>query len=159
RLVNKTSLSQRQTRTRPRGSSIFLRLEYLEDRTLLDGGGKQLLAQLNPDGLPGIDPGSLHHPEAILAPIGIAPTSHRALIPEWLGQKDGRRGGPGTPPNVLVNDPLADGTSAQDTQSETSLVLGADNTIVVAFDDSNRFVQGSRWQFTGYSVSSDSGKS
>ena len=59
-------------------------------------------------------------------------------------------------PNVLVNDPAADGT-AQNTQSETTLaVLGG--TVVVGFNDSGSFLNGLP-QFTGFSRSTDGGAS
>jgi hypothetical protein len=61
-------------------------------------------------------------------------------------------------PNVLVNDPKEDGRSSHDTQSETTLVVGANHTVVVAYNDS---LLGSMnpFQFTGYSQSTDSGAS
>jgi hypothetical protein len=58
--------------------------------------------------------------------------------------------------NVLVNDPTADLT-AHDTQSETTMVLGANNQIVVAFNDMGSFANGP--SVTGYAVSSDGGDS
>lgn len=57
--------------------------------------------------------------------------------------------------NVLVNDPTEDHT-AQDTQSETALVLSGGQTVVVAYNDSGSFVGGAS-KFTGWSVSSDGG--
>jgi hypothetical protein len=60
-----------------------------------------------------------------------------------------------TPANVLVNDPTKD-TTAQDTQSETSLVLGAGSNIIVGYNDSEEFTSGGN-HFTGYSVSTDGG--
>src|SRR5262245_61823748 len=57
--------------------------------------------------------------------------------------------------NVLVNDPSADLT-AHDTQSETTMVLGADNRIIVAFNDTGSLVGPS---VTGYAVSSNGGAS
>jgi hypothetical protein len=56
--------------------------------------------------------------------------------------------------NVLVNNTLADTTSA-DTQSETSLVL-AGSKVVVAYNDSESNVGGTN-KFTGWSVSGDGG--
>ncbi len=59
------------------------------------------------------------------------------------------------PTNVLVNDPAAD-TTARDTQSETTIVLGSGSTVVAGFNDSGSFLPGGN-QFTGYSVSIDGG--
>jgi hypothetical protein len=56
--------------------------------------------------------------------------------------------------NVLVNDPGAD-HSAYTTQSETSIVLGADNQVIVAFNDSGSLVAGPH--IVGYAVSSNGG--
>src|SRR4051794_1371902 len=61
------------------------------------------------------------------------------------------------PPNTLVNNPAAD-TTAQDTQSETSLVFGATNTILSSFNDSGSDV-GSAPHFTGTSRSTNLGGS
>ncbi len=63
----------------------------------------------------------------------------------------------GTPDNVLVNDPGEDGTSAQDTQSETTLVAAGTN-VVVGYNDSFLY-NGSSPHFTGLSRSTDSGSS
>src|SRR5215469_713635 len=62
--------------------------------------------------------------------------------------------GPADPPptNVLVNN-LAEDLTAQDTQSETSLVLGAGSNIVVGFNDSGSFT--GTPQFTGWSLSTN----
>src|SRR5436190_20647905 len=68
-----------------------------------------------------------------------------ALFPE--GPQERINAGP-------VNDPTAD-TTAQDTQSETS-VAALGNNVVVAFNDSGSFLGGSN-HFTGYSSSSDKG--
>ena len=66
--------------------------------------------------------------------------------------------GPLVPPtNVLVNDPTADAT-AQDTQSETALVLGAGSNIVSVFNDSGSFINGAS-KFTGFSFSTNAGTS
>jgi subtilisin-like proprotein convertase family protein len=59
------------------------------------------------------------------------------------------------PPNTLVNNPAADAT-AQDTQSETALVLGSGSTILSSFNDSGSFVGGAP-KFTGVARSTDSG--
>ena len=61
-----------------------------------------------------------------------------------------------TPANVLVNN-LAEDLTAQDTESETTLVLGAGSNIVVGFNDSGSFRGPSFNQFTGYSLSTDGG--
>jgi len=71
-------------------------------------------------------------------------------------------GGPETPslvdlPNVLVNNPGADGTD-QDTQSETTIVRGSGSTVVVGFNDSGSYI-GGNLQFTGYSRSANAGDS
>lgn len=55
----------------------------------------------------------------------------------------------------LVNNRTADAT-AQDTQSETSLVLGAGGKILASFNDSGSYIGGAQ-KFTGYSRSTDSG--
>lgn len=57
--------------------------------------------------------------------------------------------------NVLVNNPAAD-TTAQDTQSETAIVLGSGSNIDVAFNDSESNVGGAN-HFTGFSQSTDGG--
>jgi hypothetical protein len=64
------------------------------------------------------------------------------------------------PTNVLVNDPTEDGLFySQNTQSETTLVLGANNTVVVGFNDSGLYDGSINAHFTGYSVSTDGGAS
>src|SRR5215470_14865917 len=68
---------------------------------------------------------------------------------------------PATPPptNVLVNN-LAEDTGPQDTQSETTLVLGSGSNIVVGFNDSGSVVPPPPTNhFTGYSLSTDGGLS
>ena len=60
-------------------------------------------------------------------------------------------------PNVLVNNPDADATD-QDTQSETTIVLGSGSTVVVGFNDSGSFIN-DNLQFTGYSRSANGGDS
>ncbi|MBI1880987.1 MAG: proprotein convertase P-domain-containing protein [Chloroflexi bacterium] len=57
--------------------------------------------------------------------------------------------------NILVNNPTSD-TTAQDTQSETALVL-AGSTLVAAWNDSGSFVLPSGNQFTGYGRSTNGG--
>jgi hypothetical protein len=52
---------------------------------------------------------------------------------------------------------LAEDTGPQDTQSETTLVLGSGSNIVVGFNDSGSFSGPTFNQFTGYSVSTDGG--
>ena len=62
-------------------------------------------------------------------------------------------------PNVLVNNPAADG-NAHDTQLETSLVLGADNSIFSAYVDSGSWdgvAGGANDHFIGLSTSLDGG--
>ncbi|HYR63210.1 MAG TPA: hypothetical protein VET24_11350, partial [Actinomycetota bacterium] len=65
--------------------------------------------------------------------------------------------------NTLVNNPAAD-TSAQDTQSETSIVLGAGSTVVVGFNDTRLLNpsacltgDSSGCKSTGFSQSTDGG--
>lgn len=57
--------------------------------------------------------------------------------------------------NALVNDAAADAT-AQDTQSETSLVLGSGSTVIAGFNDSGSYIGGAS-KFTGFSRSTDGG--
>ncbi len=57
--------------------------------------------------------------------------------------------------NVLVNDPTADLT-AQDTQSETTLVLGAGSNLIAGFNDSGSFIGANH--FTGWAYSADGGQ-
>lgn len=61
------------------------------------------------------------------------------------------------PLNVLVNNPALD--SAQFTQSETSLVLGAGRTVVAAYNDSGSLVEQTSLHFDGFSRSVDGGAS
>ena len=56
--------------------------------------------------------------------------------------------------NVLVNNAAADAT-AQDTQSETSLVLGSGSNLISAFNDSGSFIGADH--FTGWAYSTDGG--
>jgi hypothetical protein len=65
------------------------------------------------------------------------------------------------PVNVLVNDPNAD-TTAQNTQSETSIVLGStSNNVIVGFNDSGSCTNfcADAQHFTGWSYSTDMGAS
>jgi hypothetical protein len=107
------------------------RLEQLEARTLLDGAAARL-SWLNPAVLAGQAPAGVVGP--FLPPPGPPP---------------------GPPPSPLVNDPGED-TNANDTQSETSIVVANNGNIVAAYNDSgsNR-INGSK--FTGWSVSTDGG--
>ena len=57
--------------------------------------------------------------------------------------------------NVLVNDPNLDLT-AQDTQSETTIVLGSGSNVCSAYNDSGSFIGGAQ-KFTGFSRSTDGG--
>lgn len=57
-----------------------------------------------------------------------------------------------TPP---VNNPAAD-LGAQDTQSETSIVLGSGSNVIVGFNDSGSFIGGAQ-KFTGFGRSTDMG--
>lgn len=56
--------------------------------------------------------------------------------------------------NVLVNDPFQDAT-AQDTQSETALVMASPGRLVAAFNDSGSFIGANA--FTGWAWSADGG--
>lgn len=60
-----------------------------------------------------------------------------------------------TPPNTLVNDPTADATT-QDTQSETTLVLGSGSNIMVSYNDSGSDIAPNA-SFTGIARSTDGG--
>lgn len=60
-------------------------------------------------------------------------------------------------PNNLVNNAAADAT-AQDTQSETALVLGSGSNVISGFNDSGSFLAGAH-KFTGFSTSADGGSS
>ena len=59
--------------------------------------------------------------------------------------------------NALVNNPAADAT-AQDTQSETTIVLGSGSNIIAGFNDSGSFIGGAN-KFTGYATSNNGGVS
>jgi hypothetical protein len=109
----------------------------LEDRTLLDCGGQYLF---HPEAVLRADCGRLGDPKSLTA----RPVSDSSQKPP-------------TPPNVLVNDPAEDGTSPDDTHSETS-VLVAGSTVLVAYNDS-RFANANPAQFTGFSRSTDRGNS
>jgi hypothetical protein len=58
--------------------------------------------------------------------------------------------------NILVNDPALD-TTAQDTQSETAIVLGAGSKVIVAYNDTVDSYAGDSYRTTGYSRSSNGG--
>jgi hypothetical protein len=85
----------------------------------------------------------------------------------WEGEvRDGRRrqrelvppGSSNVLGNVLVNDAAGDLT-AQDTQSETALVLGSAGRLVSAFNDSAAFNFTDSFHFTGWAYSADDGTS
>jgi hypothetical protein len=57
--------------------------------------------------------------------------------------------------NVLVNNPALD-TTAQDTQSETAITLGAGSKVIVAYNDTVNVVAGN-YLGTGYSLSANGG--
>ena len=131
-----------------------LRLEQLEDRTLLS---------LFPPFVPKMP--DLSKLPANVAPVDILANPGAIVTnpgPSNRGPSDG-----GAPffhnplvvtvgPNVLVNNPGED-TTAQDTQSETAnLVWG--NNVLVAYNDSGSFVPPSGNKFTGYSLSTDGGQ-
>jgi hypothetical protein len=127
------SRSRSLPRRHRRNLRIKLRLEFLEDRRLLDAKSQ-----------------ILYYPEAVLRPDYGTTGNPQGIT---LDQPPGAN--PDTPTNVLVNDPNEDGHSANDTQSETALTLGANNTIISAYNDS---FYASANQYTGYSVSSDGGQ-
>lgn len=56
---------------------------------------------------------------------------------------------------TLVNNPAADAT-AQDTQSETAIVLGSGSNVIAGFNDSGSYLGGAS-HFTGWSTSTDGG--
>jgi hypothetical protein len=60
--------------------------------------------------------------------------------------------------NILVNDPTQD-TTAQDTQSETAIVLGAGSKVIVAYNDSVGMIAGDNYHAIGYSRSANGGAS
>jgi hypothetical protein len=62
-----------------------------------------------------------------------------------------------SPVNVLVNN-VAEDTTAQDTQSETTIALGAGGTIIAGFNDSEENVGGAN-HFTGFANSTNGGTS
>src|SRR5262245_46657880 len=63
------------------------------------------------------------------------------------------------PTNVLVNNPAED-TTAQDTQSETAIVLGPNSKVIAAFNDDNgSLLTSPSDSIIGYSVSSNGGAS
>jgi hypothetical protein len=66
----------------------------------------------------------------------------------------------GTPANILVNNPAED-TTSHDTQSETAIVLGANSSVVVAYNDTGAVTFPSFADLTGlgYSVSANAGAS
>jgi serine/threonine protein kinase len=61
-----------------------------------------------------------------------------------------------TAANILVNDPNEDGNSVNKTQSETTLVLGSNNTVIVGYNDTF-YANANPPQYIGYSVSNDGG--
>src|SRR5262245_12285792 len=82
------------------------------------------------------------------------PSPRRHLLLELLEARNLLDGGLA---NVLVNDPALDRT-AQDTQSETAIVLGAGGNIVVAFNDSGSVAVDPN-RFTAWSLSTNAGVS
>jgi hypothetical protein len=62
------------------------------------------------------------------------------------------------PANVLVNNRAEDTQfPGQNTQSETTLLLGANNSVIVGFNDSGQYDSSANGHFTGYSVSGNGG--
>jgi hypothetical protein len=61
--------------------------------------------------------------------------------------------------NVLVNDPLADGTNPHDTQNTAAIALGSDSHVIVAYNDSTDTTSRGAPLFTGWSTSDDGGNS
>jgi hypothetical protein len=124
------SLARRARRKIP----TSLRLEFLEDRTLLDGSSQ-----------------ILYHPEAILR-LDYPQASSGASDPVQQGAQ------PDTPTNVLVNDPAEDGNNPSDYHSETTVLAAGNNTIISAFNDSTFQFTGNGF-LTGVGVSTDGGQS
>src|ERR1041385_7634159 len=60
--------------------------------------------------------------------------------------------------NTLVNDPTTD-TTAQDTQSETTLIVAGGSNVVCGFNDSALFDDITSFKFTGFSQSTNNGAS
>jgi hypothetical protein len=58
--------------------------------------------------------------------------------------------------NVLVNNPAFD-TTAQDTQSETAITLGAGSNVIVAYNDSVNAYADENYHLTGHSLSANGG--
>jgi hypothetical protein len=135
----------------------------LEDRTLLDGGLRDpLLPDLPDDGRDEDFWVNTDVANDILygePNLQYAPQYGQNYDPLGAGQGNPPPGGPPVGPgisgNVLVNDPNEDHT-AQDTQSETTMLVFG-NTIVSGFNDSGSFLGGAS-KFTGYSISTDGGK-
>src|SRR6516162_8335288 len=63
--------------------------------------------------------------------------------------------------NVLVNNPAEDTIPRQDSQSETAIVLGANSSVVVAYNDTGAYSYPTPLNPTlaGYSLSSNGGAS
>jgi hypothetical protein len=127
------SRSRSLPRRHRRNLRTKLRLEFLEDRRLLDAKSQVLF-----------------HPEAILRPDFVQGSSV-ASDPVQTGGAQ-----PDTPPNVLVNDPAEDGNNPSDYHSETTVLAAGNNTIISAFNDST-FENNNH--LTGVGVSSDGGQS
>lgn len=88
--------------------------------------------------------------------LGMALASDAVAPPDRPTDPASPGGGPDpTHPRSLVNDPTDDAT-AQDTQSTTTITVAGPN-LIAAFNDSGSFLDGAP-QLTGYSVSTDRGK-
>jgi len=62
-------------------------------------------------------------------------------------------------PDVLVNDPSADGTDSEKTQSECAVAVNADGELAAGWNDSWHYYHGSTTSFAGYGYSTDGGAS
>jgi hypothetical protein len=129
-------LSPRRRPNRKVRQTTALRLETLEDRTLLSANPPTLF---NPAAILRVDSGT----GALGQQSPPAPPGGPAAPPQ------------ATYPNVLVNDPAEDGNSVHDTHSETSIAVFG-TTVVSVYNDS-LFLNNNPGQITGLSRSTDRG--
>jgi hypothetical protein len=96
------------------------------------------------------------------APIGLANVARRilagAVVLLLLSSLFGGKSFASGLTNVLVNNPAQD-TTAQDTQSETAIVLGAGFKVIVAYNDTVASYAGDNYRGIGYSRSANGGTS
>lgn len=108
-------------------------------------------------GLAGAPAGAVTGSDMPAASYDDDPRSGAALNAEWARGQVTNPGGEAGPTFIRrhsVNDPAADST-AQDTQSETTIAVDGDN-VVVGWNDSGSFIGGDS-HFTGYASSADRG--